>query len=202
MPNNDFLAFQYVLGLMDDTQKQALDKTPAFEKAVDKWQLQLHKLNTQAPLTKKSAKQVWQNINAKINAEAPISLTAKITKYWRQLIGSFAGLGLILSLMVFNQVAHAQLGWEIDTNLSTQKISIVATTHQHTDNLSACTLWVKKGDKILLIGVMPETGKKSLNITANMLAMIQGGEMIISLQDKKNSALIPSRVYYKHKWVI
>lgn len=109
--------------------------------------------------------------------------------YWHYLLSGATGLGLFLSIVLANQTANAQLGWDINTNLSKQQISVVTTTHQHPDETSTCVLWIKKGSKVLLIGSMPETGKKTFNINEKTLAMFKGGEIIISFENKKN--LIP-----------
>lgn len=205
MPDNDFLAFQYALGLLNKEQKQAIDKTEDFEQALLKWQLHLSNLTAKAPLNKESADVIWQNIDKQIQPNLQSKKSGVIDtllKYWRYVLSSIASLGVIISLTL-NQTAHAQLGWDIDTDLSKQKIFIAATTHEHIDETNVCTLWIKQGDKILLIGLMPETGKKTFDINKNVLAMLKNAEMVISFEDKDTPLPPkPSIVDYQGKWTM
>ena len=209
MTDYNFLALQYALGLLSKQEKQAIERTQEFEQALKQWQLHLTQLNTYAPLSKESAQQVWQKINAQLaQSAAPIvksasaNIIATFLGAWRYLLSGFAGLGLLFSIILFNQAAHAQAGWDIDTDLSKQQLFITVTTHRHADKKNACTLWVKKDGKILRIGLMPETGQKTFQITQKTLDMIQGGEVIISLEDKNNPATLPTNIDYQSKWVI
>ncbi|WP_157059366.1 hypothetical protein [Bathymodiolus septemdierum thioautotrophic gill symbiont] len=202
MMDDNFLAFQYALGLLSTEEKQAIKKTVAFKRALQQWQLHLSRLNVQAPLEKESAQIIWKNINRQIKPHKTGVFKAWLTS-WRYALSGFASLSLLLSVTLLNQTANASLGWDIDTDLSKQQIFITATTHQHTDKANACTLWVKKGSKTLLIGLMPETGKKSFSINGEILAMLNGGEMIISLENKNNPLpSAPAIIDYQHKWEI
>ncbi|MDC9727238.1 MAG: hypothetical protein PSN35_05335 [Candidatus Thioglobus sp.] len=206
MSDDNFLAFQYAMGLLDEEQKQAIKKTQAFEETLLEWQLHLSRLNIQAPLEEESAQIIWQNVNAQIQQNLKsnkASIISTLLRYWRYILSSIASLGLLLSITLVNQTAHAQLGWDINTDLSKQKIFITTTTHQHLDHTNTCTLWVKKDNKVLLIGLMPETGKKTLDINEKTLTMLKGGEMIISFEDK--DAPLPSKptvIDYQGKWII
>ncbi|MBW5291041.1 MAG: hypothetical protein Rsou_0148 [Candidatus Ruthia sp. Asou_11_S2] len=200
MPDNNFLAFQYALGLLNKQERQAIERAPAFEQALKNWQLYLTKLNLKAPLSKQSADQIWHNINHQIKPKK-VNIIHTLLNTWRYTLGAFVTLSLIFSLTFFNQNATPQLGWDIHTNLSKKQLFIISTTHKHTDESNAYTLWVKKDNKILRIGLMPETGQKIINITPEMLAMIQDGEMIISFEDKENPVALPTIIDYQHKWI-
>lgn len=205
MIDNNFLAFQYAMGLLDEEQKQTIKKTQDFENMLLEWQLYLSRLNIQAPLEKESAQIIWQNVNTQIQQNLKPSKTGIIDtlpRYWHYVLSGIASLGLLLSVTLVNQTAYAQLDWDINTNLSKQKIFITATTHQHTDETNACTLWVKKDNELLLIGSMPETGVKTFNISKKISTMIQGGEMIISLEAKNAPVSSPTIIDYQKKWII
>ncbi|WP_428095553.1 hypothetical protein [Candidatus Thioglobus sp.] len=169
MTNHNLLALQYALGLLNEQEKQAIEQTQEFKQTLKQWQLHLTKLNTHAPLSKESAEKIWQNISAELSQSAQpvvepekVGIIAACLSAWRYLLSGFAGLGLLFSIILFNQAAHAQAGWDIDTDLSKQQVLVTVVTHKHIDKKNACTLWVKKGDKVLRIGLMPETGKKNL----------------------------------------
>lgn len=204
MTDNNFLALQYALGLLNDDEKQAIEPTENFNKALGKWQLHLTKLHTQAPLKKSSAHRVWQQISNQLKQQDSPSKNIITTwvESWRYAISGFAGLGLLLSVALFNQTANAELGWDIKTDLAKQQVSITTTTHTHADKATVCTLWVKNNDRILLIGPMPETGNKLFNINLEMSSMIATGEMIISFENKNKPASTPSKTVYQQKWKI
>ncbi len=209
MSDYNFLAFQYALGLLNDVEKQAIEPNEEFNQALKKWQLHLTGLNTQAPLEQQSADKIWQAVNRRIKQEVKQQAQVKKTNVigswlnsWRYVLSGVGGLGLLISINLFNQTANAQLGWDIDTDLAKQQVSIVTTTHKHTDKASVCTLWIKDGDKVLLIGTMPETGKKTFTINTQILNMMQTGEMIISFENKDNPAPLPSIIQYQQKWFI
>ncbi len=205
MQDNDFLAFQYAVGLLDKKQKQSIDRTKDFEKALLKWQIHLSKLTTQALLDKESTAVIWKNISKQTQSNLQsnkFGVVNTLLQYWRYILSSIASLGLIISLAL-SQTAHAQLGWDIDTNLEKQKIFITTTTHQHTDETTVCTLWVKKDSKVLRIGLMPETGKKTLDINQKVLAMLKNSEMIISFEKKGvPTPSAPTIIDYQEKWTI
>ena len=205
MSNTNFLALEYALGLLNDTEKQAIERTAAFEKELTEWQLKLSILNKKAPLKKQSAKKIWQNINSHIRSQIKQQHKNNISNTWlnswRWTLSGFGALSLLLSIALFNHTANAQLGWDIDTNLSAQQLLITTTTHKHTNKNTVCTLWVKKDGKTLFIGYMPETGKKTLGINAKMQSMITGGEMIISFENKQNPASLPTVIDYQQKWL-
>ena len=205
MSNTNFLALEYALGLLNDTEKQAIERTAAFEKELTEWQLKLSILNKKAPLQKQSAKKIWQNINSHIHTQIKQQHKSNISNTWlnswRWTLSGFGALSLLLSITLFNHTANAQLGWDIDTNLSAQQLLITTTTHKHTNKNTVCTLWVKKDGKTLFIGYMPETGKKTLGINAKMQSMITGGEMIISFENKQNPASLPTVIDYQQKWL-
>ncbi|SMN01783.1 hypothetical protein SPONN_37 [uncultured Candidatus Thioglobus sp.] len=206
MSDTNFLAFQYALGLLDDAEKQAIEHTDAFEKAVSEWQLQLNRLNVRAPLSQKSADKIWQTVNQNIKQKSQLNiigtwLSAKLAS-WRYALGSISGASLLFGVLLFNQTANAELGWNIDTNLSKQTLLITATTHQHKNKNKKCVLWVEKDNKIIKIGVMPKMGQKILNINAEMLAMIVNGKMIISSEYSDTLTLAPSIIDYEQEWKI
>lgn len=197
--NNDFLAFEYASGLLNAQQKQAIKHTAEFEKNLKKWQLHLTKLNTQVPLDKTSALRIWQAINRQIVPKKPSIISAWLTS-WRYAFSGLSVLGLLLSALLLSQTSNAQLQWDINTDFAKQQLSIAVTTHEHTNPKKVCTLWVKKDGKIQRIGLMPETGKKTLKITKNLRRMIIGGEMIISTETKQNPSLSPTIIEYQQKW--
>ncbi|SMN00032.1 hypothetical protein SPONL_1042 [uncultured Candidatus Thioglobus sp.] len=206
MSDTNFLAFQYALGLLDDAEKQAIKRTDAFEKAVSEWQLQLNRLNLRAPLSQKSADKIWQTVNQNIKQKSQLNIigawfSAKLAS-WRYALGSISGASLLFGVLLFNQTANAELGWNIDTDLSKQTLLITATTHQHKNKNKKCVLWVEKDNKIIKIGVMPKMGQKILNINAEMLAMIVNGKMIISSEYSDTLTLAPSIIDYEQEWKI
>ncbi|MBE8232198.1 MAG: hypothetical protein HAW67_00585 [Endozoicomonadaceae bacterium] len=205
MTDINFLAFQSALGLLSDAEKKAIEPTGEFNQALKKWQLHLNRLNARAPLEQQSADKIWQEINQQIKPEKtnPVAAwLASCAQSWRYALSGFAGLSVLISVSLFNQTANAGLGWDIDTNASKQQVVVTTTTHQHTSKTKKCTLWVKNGDKILLIGAMPETGEKILNVNAEILTMIQTGEMIISLESKDGPASSPDVVQHWREWSI
>ncbi|SMN11470.1 hypothetical protein SPBRAN_1742 [uncultured Candidatus Thioglobus sp.] len=213
MSDTNFLAFQYALGLLDNTEKQTIERTDAFEKALGEWQLQLNRLNIHAPLSQKSAEQIWQSINQKIKQDSQLDhsnlIGAKLTSWlnarlasWRYTLGSISGIGLLFGVLLFNQTANAKLGWDINTDLSKQTLLITATTHQHENKNRKCVLWVEKDNKIMKVGVMPQMGQKTLNISVEILAMIENGKMIISSEYSNTLTLTPSIIDYEQEWQI
>ncbi len=202
MSNNDFIAFEYALGLLDREDRQAIEKTNTFEKTQKQWQLHLSKLNTQAPLDKKSAQKIWEKINTQIKLEKT-NIIQSWVQSWRYLLVGFTGFALILGFVLFNQKnVNTELGWDISTDLSKQQLLITRTTHQHLDQNKVCVLWVKKEGRIVRIGLMPQFGKKIFNISVEAHSMIKGGEMIISSEGRENQALTPTVIDYQRKWNI
>lgn len=201
MPDNDFLAFQYASGLLSAEEKQAIKRTPAFEQRLKEWEHNLTQLNTQVPLDKKSVQRIWRKINAQIKPEKTNIIQSWI-KSWRYTGGAIA-LGLLLSVGLFNQNVSADLGWNIVTDLPNKQLLVSISTHRHTNKNNICTLWVKKGYDIAIIGQMPEVGDKTFNISPKILSMIEGGEIIISFEDRTNpSNDSPSIIEYHGKWRI
>ncbi|KAA0444659.1 MAG: hypothetical protein FXV80_03705 [Candidatus Thioglobus sp.] len=206
MTDNNFLAFQYAAGLLDEEQKRAIDRNEEFEKALSEWHLRLTLLNSQAPLTEKSAQIIWQNVNAQIQQDLKsnkISIVSAAIEYWRYLLSGIGGLGLFISVILFNQSANAQLGWNVETDLSKQQISVSVTTHKHTNKNKVCTLWAAKDKKILLIGRMPEVGQKTFKISKQTSKILKGAQMIISNEYKEKTHFYqPTIIDYKGKWII
>ncbi|WXT99782.1 MAG: hypothetical protein Ctma_0486 [Catillopecten margaritatus gill symbiont] len=161
---------------------------------------QLTLLNIIVPLSKKVKKQVWRNISSELD----LGFTGQVSqlrKYWGYILSGVTSLGLLLSVTLINQTVHAQLDWDINTDLSKQQISVVATTHQHVNEKNACTLWIKKGDKMLLVGAMPETGKKTFNLNSEVLSMLKKGTIIISFENKDNPLpSTPTLISYQGEW--
>lgn len=205
MTDINFLAFQSALGLLNDTEKKTIKPTDEFHQALKKWQLHLNRLNVRAPLEQQSSDKIWQAVKQQIKTDKTSLIGAwfaSCVHSWHYTLSGFAGLSLLISVSLFNQSANAQLGWDINTDTLKQQVTLTTTTHKHTDKTKVCTLWVKNSDKILLVGAMPETGEKTLNVNAEILAMIQTGELIISLEDKGKPASLPDTIQHWREWAI
>ncbi|MBE8189537.1 MAG: hypothetical protein HAW58_01395 [Candidatus Thioglobus sp.] len=150
-------------------------------------------------MEKPASRRIWQAINLQIKPQKT-NLIATWLQAWKYALSGFAGLGMLISISLFHQTANAKFGWNVNTNLSKQQITLTATTHQHADFSKVCTLWIKNGEKILLIGSMPETGEKTFKITQKLGKMIKGGELIISIENKQNQGLSPTIIEYQQEW--
>lgn len=198
---NDFLAFEYAAGLLNKEQKSTISRSPEFQQALKKWQLKLVQLNFKSPLKKSSSKAIWRKIKADIKAEnntENVPIIDSIIQTWQYLTTGIIAFGILAGVIFWN--TSQQLEWSI--SLENQQLFTEVTTHEHTDNKKVCTLWVKSNNQILLIGKLPETGKKTIIISKKIRQMIENGDMIVSIEDKAKTPLTPSIIEYQQKWII
>ncbi|SMN01963.1 hypothetical protein SPONN_276 [uncultured Candidatus Thioglobus sp.] len=150
-------------------------------------------LNAIAPLDKKAKKQIWKNISA----ELEFGLMARLKnlfKFWHALV-------LLVSMALFTSLAPnantildaSKTGW--DATLESNQLFIKAVNPMEVGKTEVCVLWIKKHGVTSKITELPESGNKNVNLNQFLMAQLDGGMVIISIE-KKNNIKQPKTIEY------
>ena len=114
------------------------------------------------------------------------------------------------SLMLFQQTAsvsdpyslaiiNAKVGWEINADIDNHKLSIASISPMLVGKNEVCALWVQKDGVTHFIATLPNGGDKVVSMSPKIAQMLQGGEVIISIESSDKPMNQPTRIEYRNK---
>lgn len=226
--NKELLAFEIALGLVEKADIAHLQESDEFSQYLIYWQKKLKYFPKNQVFSQSKSHQIWQQIKHSIEQDKvlqqhpktpEITQLKQIKNIWLKLsqlnwleqyaLPAFSlATGLMITLGVFfiqtPQLQANELDWDIIINKQEKILNITATRHQHTNDKTACVLWVKKDNQYQYLGLLPETSHKNLVINKQALAMINQGEIIISAELHSllntNTMTSPSKILFADYW--
>lgn len=167
-------------------------------------------MQLQAPLDKSASKQIWDNINQQITPEKESwqdILVARFKTWIYVLPAVFLAFG---SLILFEQtsqvsdpysmsIINAKVGWEVNADIENRKLSIASVNPMLVGKNEVCALWVKKDGVTHFISTLPNEGNKIVNMSTKIAQMLQGGEVIISIESTEQPMAQPTQVEYRNQ---
>ena len=210
MLNQNDLAYEYALGLLSEEEKDAIKLTPEFLQEVENAHLQLSALQLQAPLGKSDSQQIWNKINQQITPKKQSwqDVLASRFRMWLYVLPAiFMAFG---SLMLFQQtsqvsdpysmaIINAKVGWEVNADIDNRKLSIASVSPMLVGKNEVCALWVQKDGVTHFISTLPNGGDKMVNMSTKIAQMLQGGEVIISIESTDNPMDQPTQIEYRNQ---
>ncbi len=210
MLNQNDLAYEYALGLLSEEEKDAIKLTPEFLQEVENAHLQLSALQLQAPLDKSDSQQIWNKINQQITPKKQSwqDVLASRFRMWLYVLPAiFMAFG---SLMLFQQtsqvsdpysmaIINAKVGWEVNADIDNRKLSIASVSPMLVGKNEVCALWVQKDGVTHFISTLPNGGDKMVNMSTKIAQMLQGGEVIISIESTDNPMDQPTQIEYRNQ---
>lgn len=226
------LAYEYCLGLINKEKVSDLLQDSEFIAHCHTWRVNFTQLNAQLDFETSSV-QIWRAIEHRITPTQTATPNKTLTnilaniltqpKQWlSSLLTTFAnkpsyGITAFVSLsgillvtgIVFTQIPQinaAQLDWNIKTNLAKNSLAIDVKRHHHIDKNTVCVLWVTHNNTFVMVGKLPETGQKNLPITPKILAMMQSGNIVVSVEkiaslNQADLPTSPSHIEFNDKWL-
>ncbi len=207
----DMLALEYVLGTLKKPVRaryeQLLRQRPDWQAAHNWWQAHIHLLADTVPATN-PPKQVWQNIEQRLFTKNAFNQTKTPKAWWQNfafltgalsaaLVASFATFLVLQSpkeAIINEPIAvamlandKAQSGWHLSLaknaqNESEINVSSLSSLEAKLNNLFE--LWILPSDKSkpISLGLLPQQGKKTVKVPAQLLALLQTSGLAVSLE--------------------
>ena len=152
-----------------------------------------------SPLTKKSQNKIWRSISA----ELEISIVAKIRnkinnliKLWHAVVLVFLSILFIPLMPNATTIIDAQAtGW--DAILDGNELQINARNPMVVGKNKVCILWVKSGSEVLKVSILPDGGIKNSVLDKNIIDKLDGGMVMISIENKKDMVFSGNVEYSK-----
>lgn len=205
----EILAYEYVLGLIDKASVEKFAQDLEFKAFVQYWQDKTEAFYHYAPLDSKTKRKIWRNIKHQLPKQHPNIIRhflyhlQNVLSRWQYILPSLV---FIVAIFWVYQPDTQTLEWRIKTQLATQKLHIVATTHQHNNPQKSCSLWAKKNGVYVFITYLPETGSRVVKLKPTLIEKIQQAEMVISSENimpskqKNKTPTKPSIIEYQGDW--
>jgi len=80
-----------------------------------------------------------------------------------------------------------------------RKLSIASVNPMLVGKNEVCALWVKKDGVTHFISTLPNEGNKIVNMSTKIAQMLQGGEVIISIESTEQPMAQPTQVEYRNQ---